>query len=250
MNQHTIKVLSYNIHKGFDARNSEFVLPNIREALHRVHADIVFLQEVQGKHKIRKLKKVGEFDLPQYEYLANDIWPHFIYAKNAVYQTAHHGNALLSRYPFASHENIDVSFAKRASRSLLHGVITTPFNGTKIHVICIHLGLFKSERRIQLSVLSRRIKEHVPDNEPLIIAGDFNDWRRDAESHLQQDLGLCEAFVELTGSHAKSFPALRPTLTVDRIYYRGIKPLDCVCKAGPPWRKLSDHLPLWMKFQL
>ena len=43
-----IKVLSYNIHKGFNANNSAFVLDEIRQAIRRSGSDLVFLQEVLG----------------------------------------------------------------------------------------------------------------------------------------------------------------------------------------------------------
>jgi len=241
----TIKVFSYNIHKGYNAAGTEFVLPQIRDALGRVDADVVMLQEVQGKHRERKLLKVTAPEEPQYEYLANDIWSQHIYAKNAVYQKAHHGNAILSKHPFIKWENINVSFAKRASRSLLHGFIQFPGHPTTVHVICIHLGLFKAERTIQLTALTDRIKEHVPDEEPLIIAGDFNDWRGHAEHHLESDLQLKEVFKVLYGEHAKTFPALRPTIRVDRIYYRGLNLKYGQILSGMPWKKLSDHIPLF-----
>lgn len=241
----SIKVLSYNIHKGFNAAGTEFVLPQIRDALNCVEADVVLLQEVQGKPRQRRIRKISPSDSPQHEYLADGNWPHHIYAKNAVYQKAHHGNAILSKHPFIKWENIDVSFAKRASRSLLHGFIQFPGHPTTVHVICIHLGLFKAERKIQLTALSERIKEHVPNEEPLIIAGDFNDWRGQAEHHLESDLQLKEVFKVLYGDHAKTFPALRPTVRVDRIYYRGLNLKYGQILSGMPWKRLSDHIPLF-----
>src|SRR3989344_8699955 len=113
----TLRVISYNIHKGYSARNRRFILPNIREALHEIDADVVFLQEVQGKHRPSRLKKFEHPDIPQTEFIAESKWHYHIYGKNAVYRTAHHGNALLSAFPFQMSENIDVSLAQRASRS-------------------------------------------------------------------------------------------------------------------------------------
>ena len=45
-----LKVLSYNIHKGFGLGNLSFTLPNIRGAIASLSPDIVFLQEVIGQH--------------------------------------------------------------------------------------------------------------------------------------------------------------------------------------------------------
>ena len=246
----TFKVLTYNIHKGFSPGKVRFMLPQMREALETVNSDLVFLQEVQGKHS-KQEKRIQDWpDASQFEFLADQLWPHYAYGKNAIYQAGHHGNAILSKYPIGSWENINVSQVARASRSLLHGVIELPDNGLNLHVICIHLGLFKAERSGQLAALSQRIADKVPANEPLIIAGDFNDWRSEAAKHLEVDLGLKEVFNELEGGHAKSFPAWGPTLKTDRIYYRGLELIEGECLKEKPWRLLSDHLPLYAKFKI
>ena len=96
----------------------------------------------------------------------------------------------------------------------------------------------------------KRMHNFVPDNAPLIIAGDFNDWRGHAEDILEKELKLQEAMNIISGSYAKTFPAYRPTLRVDRIYCRGVKILEAKVLAGKPWRYLSDHLPLLAKFEV
>ena len=103
---------------------------------------------------------------------------------------------------------------------------------------------------MQLRSLVDRIESHVPHDEPLIIAGDFNDWRGRAERHLCHDLEVGELFVDLTGRHARSFPAWWPMITLDRIYYRGIDPMACACLHSGPWRALSDHAALTGMFRL
>ena len=44
-------VLTVNTHKGFTALNRRFILPELREAVRSVSADVVFLQEVHGTHE-------------------------------------------------------------------------------------------------------------------------------------------------------------------------------------------------------
>jgi len=61
---------------------------------------------------------------------------------------------------------------------------------------------------------------------------------------------LHEVFKELEGDYAKTFPALRPTLRTDRIYFRGLQLIGGECLKGKPWRSLSDHLPLLAHFSL
>lgn len=244
----SIKVLTYNIHKGFNIGNTRFVLHEMKEALRTIDADLVFLQEIQGEHE-KKQKKVERWpDESQFEFLADELWPHFAYGKNAVYRKGHHGNAILSKYPIIEWENIDVSLHKRASRSLLHCLIELPESKHKVHAICTHLGLFKIEREQQLTTLVERIESHVPHKEALIVAGDFNDWRGHAEYHLEHDLDLQEIFKKMTGDHAKTFPATKPRLEVDRVYYRGLKPELCKQLRREPWHKLSDHIPLYAEF--
>ncbi len=243
-----IKILTYNIHKGFSTTNSRFVLHQIKEAIEVVHPHVVFLQEILGEHVSHEVWIEDWPKKPQFEFLAEECWPHVAYGKNAIYDAGHHGNAILSKFPIIVWENIDVSLQKNASRSLLHGVLKIPAMSVPVHVICIHFGLFKGERRKQLQTLCDRIESHVPHNEPLIVAGDFNDWQSNATHFLETHLELQEAFKHLTGKHARSFPVWRPALKVDRIYFRGLKVVNCQRFNSLPWRRLSDHAPLYAEF--
>ncbi|WP_419420213.1 endonuclease/exonuclease/phosphatase family protein [Legionella sp. D16C41] len=245
----SVSLVTYNIHKGFGVGKLRFLLPEMRYALSKLNPDFVFLQEVQGSHQRRAQRIQTWPDLPQFEYIAEKEWPHYLYAKNAIYQSGHHGNAILSKYPFVSFENINVSRQNRASRSILHGQIKLD-NNQILHLLCVHLGLFKAERASQCRALVRRIIDAIPDNEPLLMAGDFNDWQMHLSQPLSDALGIQEAFKVLDGQHARSFPALKPTLCIDRIYYRGLTAEKAQCFSGKPWRTLSDHLPLFAKFHL
>ena len=247
-----IHVLTYNIHKGYCSGNRRFVLESMRERIAETGADIVFLQEITGtaiKSKAKR-RRFSYPDQPHFEYLADEAWPHFAYGRNAIYRKGDHGNAILSMYPFASWENIDISVIPRSNRSILHGVIELPHKNTRLHTLCVHLGLLEQERREQLQALTDRINSHVPRDEPMIIAGDFNDWRRRAERHLHADLGLEELFLHMHGRHAVTFPVWAPLLPVDRIYYRGLKPKACQRLSKGPWRDLSDHAALFGVFKL
>jgi endonuclease/exonuclease/phosphatase family metal-dependent hydrolase len=247
-----IHVLTYNIHKGYSTGKRRFVLDSMRERIAETGADVVFLQEIHGTaiKSEAKRKRFSYPDQPHFEYLADQSWPHHAYGRNAIYRKGDHGNAILSMHPFVSWENIDVSIFPRSSRSILHGVIEIPEKQTRLHALCVHLGLFEQERREQLQALTARINRHVPRDEPMIIAGDFNDWRRRAEEHLHEDLGLEELFVTMQGRHARTFPVWAPMLSVDRIYYRGLRPTACQRLHTGHWRDLSDHAALFGVFQL
>ena len=246
MQPQTVSLLTYNIHKGFGL--GRFLLPQMRDAITNLNPDFVFLQEVQGEHR-RRQKRIDRWpDAPQVEYLAKEIWPHYVYGKNAIYQVGHHGNAILSKLPFDCFDNINLSPIRRASRGVLHSQLI--LNTARLHLLCVHLGLFKAERASQCQTLIRWIQEVVPQHEPLLMAGDFNDWRMVLSELLASELDIKEAFYDTDGRHARSFPAIRPSFCIDRVYFRGMQVHEVHCLQGKPWRMLSDHLPLFARFSV
>ncbi|MBN1379298.1 MAG: endonuclease/exonuclease/phosphatase family protein [Gammaproteobacteria bacterium] len=247
MHNSDIRILTYNIHKGFTTGNVRFVLHQIREQLRQADVDIVFLQEIQGEHSKRSNQIPNWPDATQFEFLADTIWPHYTYGKNAIYNSGHHGNAILSKYPFVFWENTNVSSLRQASRSVLHGVIEVGEHTRPIHLLCIHFDLFAFERERQLNTLNEHIAKHVPQDESVIIAGDFNDWHNRAHRHLAKGLHLKEVFQQLEGRHAKTYPAWMPMLPMDRIYYRNLEAIECDCLRHAPWYRLSDHAPLYAR---
>ena len=244
-NQSFLKIATYNIHKGFSHFNQRHVLHELRNLLHEMHADLVFLQEVLGEHSLHAERFEDWPEGPQYEFLAEDIWPDYAYGKNAVYPDGHHGNAILSRYPILMWENEDVSAHRFEQRGLLHCVISVPGWNTPLHAVCAHLGLFSRGRRRQLDALRERIERLVPDDAPLIVAGDFNDWRCEAGKALAEPLHLIECFESSYGHPARSYPSNFPLFRLDRIYIRGFQIQTAYVLGGNPWSMLSDHAPLF-----
>lgn len=239
-----LKVISYNIHKGLGAGRRAFTLPSIRDALRDLQPDIVFLQEVLGQHDKHASRFKGWPTLSQHDFLAEAGWPHAAYGKNAVYSHGHHGNAILSKYPIVEYENIDVSTNAFESRGILHAVVAVPGVQKPLHCMCVHLNMLRRGRDTQLKHLCRRVVRSVTDEEPLIVAGDFNDWQESASKLLFDDIGVREVFLGLTGSHASTFPSSYPLLRLDRVYARGVRTLGGEILNGPPWDALSDHAPL------
>ncbi len=250
MSKNQLRILTYNLHKGFNTGNRQFTLHPIRDALVETNADIMLLQEIQGEHSKHGLIHDTWPEGLHSEFLAKDVWPHHAYGKNAIYEVGHHGNAILSKFPLVSWENINVSPFSWASRSLLHGEVQLPWSDEVLHIICIHLGLTGIERRKQFGLLCDRIQAHVPDNSPLIVAGDFNDWTGQAEKRLAQRLNLKEAYRTLHNRYARTWPSWMPMLKMDRIYYRGMEPTLCGRPPHSSWNQLSDHAPLIAAFDL
>lgn len=239
-----IRVVTYNIHKGFSQFNQRVVLHDLRDQLHAMSADVVFLQEVVGAHELHPERHENYPDQPQYEFLADSIWEEFAYGKNAVYPEGHHGNAILTRFPIAEWVNVDVSAHRFEQRGLLHCVVNVPDWDQPLHCICVHFGLFAHGRRKQLSALRDRIESLVPPHAPLIIAGDFNDWRIEACDTLAHQMHLKEVFGATHGLPARSYPSALPLFRLDRIYVRGLRVSAAEVHSGRPWSKISDHAAL------
>ncbi|HEY0916621.1 MAG TPA: endonuclease/exonuclease/phosphatase family protein [Solimonas sp.] len=245
----SFRILSLNTHKGFTVFNRRFVLHELREAVRGVGADIVFLQEVIGSHQEHSTRYENWPAVSQYEFLADTIWKDFAYGRNAVYPGGDHGNALLSKFPILSYRNLDVSQRGPERRGLLHCVLKHPGSGKEIHAICVHLGLRESHRREQLRLMCRLIDELPPDA-PLVVAGDFNDWRQRAHELLHQCSSLREVFIEAMGRAARSFPVRWPLLSLDRIYVRNVRVRGPEVLHQKPWSHLSDHAALIAEIQV
>ena len=237
----TLHIATYNIHKGLSLFNRRLVLHELRDRLRGLGADLVFLQEVQVLHEHR-LRHLGNWPAePQYEFLADSVWHDFAYGRNAIYDRGHHGNAILSRFPIVRWDNEDVSAHRFESRGLLHCEITVPGWSEVLHCVCVHFALTAGSRRRQLRALRERIERLVPERAPLVVAGDFNDWRGDAAANLARPLGLHEVFEQVAGKHARSYPAILPLLRLDRIYVRGFSVRTARVHHG---RRMSDHAAL------
>jgi endonuclease/exonuclease/phosphatase family metal-dependent hydrolase len=248
--RHTLKVLSYNIHKGFALGNFSFTLPMIRSAIADLSPDIVFLQEVIGQHD-KHAKRVELWpDLPQSHYLADDRWPHVCYGATSVFDHGHQGNAILSRFPILSYENIDISTNPLECRALLHAVIRIPGMNDPVHCVCVHLNLFSRGRQEQLRRICQRVTSSIGQADPLILAGDFNDWQQQASGILVRELGIKEVFRDLTGTYAATFPMRYPLFKLDRVYARGLSMVGGRALIGDPWERLSDHAPLYAELEI
>ena len=272
-----IRVATYNIHKGVSSFRSTPRVLALKKAIGAFSADVVFLQEVQGRHD-RYQARYGEKvrsphhhwpEKAQHEFFAGENL-HSAYGMNAVYDHGHHGNALLSGYPIANMHNHDVSDHAYEQRGILHCVLETPSGN--VHCYVVHLGLFEGSRRRQTDLLINCVQDSAPNGEPVVIAGDFNDWRNTLSDCLRAKLGVVEVFDELerparlgakigdmvrsaAGREkrlvpARTFPAALPWFRLDRIYVRGFQVEHAEVLHGPQWARLSDHAPIVANLQL
>ena len=255
-----LRIITYNIHKGVSTLGRRPRIHALKQALTGLQADIVFLQEVQGRHDLLALRHSGSWPSQgQHEYLAEDH-QHSAYGMNAVYDHGHHGNALLSNFPIVSAFNHDVSDHAFESRGILHCVVKIA--DQDVHCYVIHLGLFAGSRLRQTQSLIAAVESTAPPNAPLLIAGDFNDWTNALSKSLRERLGVYEVFDRhlsarsfgdylrrlsgrgLRKSPARTFPSAMPVLQLDRIYVRGFEISHANVLHGASWARLSDHAPI------
>ncbi len=182
-----IRVISYNIHKGRSATGGRESLADLRLGLYGLHPDLLFLQEVQGRNKSHIRLDA------QHESLAAALRMQVAYGCNAIRKKTNHGNALLSRFPIVDFENQDISDHRLEQRGLLH--CTVIVNNVKVHCLVVHLGLLAGGRKRQVHLLLERIQNLVPATEPILIAGDFNDWSNRLAPMFVEQLGLVEVFA-------------------------------------------------------
>jgi endonuclease/exonuclease/phosphatase family metal-dependent hydrolase len=284
-----LRVATYNIHKGVLRDLFRFRrvarIHDLRARLHELGSDLIFLQEVQG-HNERYTTRLAQWPSePQDVFLSKSpALKHIFetaYGRNASYLHGHHGNALLSRYPIVGQENRDVSDHALEKRGVLH--CTVDVEGRDVHCFVVHLGLFARSRERQLAHLIAWIERVVSPQDPLIIAGDFNDWRNQLSERLCSSIGVSEVFdacrprgpkaqravyfmrdrlselgvgptaipgIPRTVRCARTFPALAPWLQMDRIYQRGFRVRSAEVFRGLEWSRLSDHSPLVADLEL
>ena len=240
----TLRVATYNIHKGVQGMGPRrrLEIHNLGHAVEQLDADIVCLQEVRKVHS-----REAEFftrwpDMPQADFLAPEGYE-AVYRTNAYTKHGEHGNAMLSRWPVVAHQHEDMSDHRFEQRGLLHAEVTV--HGVSIHVVVVHLGLIRASRVRQLEQLKRFIEREVPAGQPLVVAGDFNDWG----SLVRRSLGGA-GLVALEQASMATFPSRLPIVQLDHIYARNLVPVGLHVPRGRNWWRMSDHLPLIADFRL
>jgi endonuclease/exonuclease/phosphatase family metal-dependent hydrolase len=253
MRTDVLRVATYNIHKGVRGvgPRKRLEIHNLVLGIEALDTDLVFLQEVRRMNRAEARQfpdtKVGWPRLPQAEYLAPEGYE-VAYRTNAVTRNGEHGNALLSRWPLGDAGHHDVSDHRFEQRGLLH--VPVVWNGTTVHAVVAHFGLIHASRVRQAQRLREFIAAEVPDDEALIVAGDFNDWGEKLDD-LMRGCSLERAAVPGEArARCNTFPSRIPMFAMDRIYARGFRCLAAAVPRGAAWARMSDHLPLVAELEL
>ena len=107
----TLRVMTYNIHHG-EGMDGRIDLQRLADVMAYSGADIIGLQEVD----VRTRRSMG---VDQLAALAELLHMESAFGWNLLYQGGYYGNALLSRYPILSSNNINLYWAGGEPRGML-----------------------------------------------------------------------------------------------------------------------------------
>lgn len=237
----TMRLLSYNIHKGIGGVDRRYKLDRICRVIEHENPDLVCLQEVTSN-----VRRNHYHDQPLIIARHLDA-SSSSYQMNVHFRSGGYGNLLLSRWPFHQQEHVCLRLRKRKPRGAQVVVVDTPEGA--MHLTNWHLGLAERERHWQVEYLLQHPTFCKSAHLPTLIVGDFNDWR----NTLAHGPFAKHAFAQITGASSdfRSFPAFMPLLNLDKAFHRGgiiIQDVRLVRSRLAFWA--SDHLPLVIDFQL
>jgi endonuclease/exonuclease/phosphatase family metal-dependent hydrolase len=235
----TLKLVSYNIRKGRGPHQRRGCLQTMRRELAQTEADVILCQEVYHDW--------DEAGHRQADWLSQGLEFEHAYGRNAVYRRGHHGNATLTRHAIRENFNRDLSTNPLERRGVLYARLE--IGGSPLHVFNTHLGLNRGQRVTQVRRVGQMIEQLSRDGAPVLLAGDFNDWTGSLDREVRRRCRLQNAFDILPPGDRRSWPNFRPMFPLDRIYYRGLELRSAGVLRDDPWRRLSDHLPIFAEFR-
>jgi len=223
-----LRIGSYNIHKciGTDGRCD---VQRVARVIRELDCDTVGLQEVNsqpGPHS----------DSRQLEFLAQATGMQAVAASTIIRHDRSYGNALLTRRKILDVRRHDLSFRRFEPRGALE--VDLDVAGTCLRVFVMHLGLLPFERRYQMRIVLKLLRE-MPIDQPVVVLGDINEWLP-----LSRPLRWLHGLLG-TPPRQRSFPVWAPMFALDRVWVRPRGSLlDFRVHRSPLSRRASDHFPV------
>jgi len=239
-----LRALTYNVHKCVGGLDRRYDPVRVAETIGHYDPDVVLLQEVaRGARRHRHETQVDRLgDLLGFRHRS---W--FVNVRTR--RNGEYGNAVLSRFPITSTENVDLTVASRKRRSALHVRLRVRrgLRSRTVHVFCLHLGLSEAERRQQLrTFLACRPFAGLDHRTPILVGGDFNDVWGTLGRRLLEPAGFRGPARPIF-----SFPAYAPLRALDSLYVRGHVELQRLHRSRlAVAQRASDHLPLIAELEL
>lgn len=244
----SVTVLSYNIQAGIGTQRAHHYVTRAHHQLISTKAkrdrlrsigkfiagfDIVCLQEIDLGG--RRAGFTNQVDILQ----EASGHPYHVYQENrAVRAISRHGNAILSRIPIKSCEDLKLPGRIGGRGALLVELDMEPAT----LVACIHLSLGPDDQTAQLSYLAEQMDKPHFGRSRKIVCGDMNCA---AQSAPMNQFSAITGLRPLTGAPHKTYPSWKPRLGLDHIVSddKGIDHEVTVEAAG-----FSDHLPVSARF--
>ncbi|MEP0546124.1 MAG: endonuclease/exonuclease/phosphatase family protein [Rhodothermales bacterium] len=223
-----LRVATYNVHRWAGVRGGRKYEPEpVLTVLGELDADVIALQEV--------LRPWDNGD-PLRE-ASQRLGFHLAFVVTRIHKRGALGNAILSRWPLAHAEAIDLSFGRLERRAALAVRLTDADGTPPLSVASTHLAIVDRTRTRQVEALLDH--PHFNDG-PSVLLGDMNAWRKNPASRNLQ------GFAERHHNRAwpPSYPSVRPVLALDRVYARGVHVEDLHAHESAASRQASDHLPV------
>jgi endonuclease/exonuclease/phosphatase family metal-dependent hydrolase len=226
-----VRVLSWNLHFGFDVRGWSD-LEGVARAVEATGADVVGLQEVSRGWYVN-----GSTDMLAWlQRRLRMPYARFAGASDAVW-----GNAVLSRYPISSSEVIRLP---RGGVPLRRNALRVELDlgaGRHLWVVVTHLHHVEGPdgTRVRLAQLPPLLA-WVAGRPATVLAGDLNAEPDSAEIGLVRAAGLADAFVAGGGDPADepTWPSDRPDRRIDYLWLSGDLAADGFAAAPGT---ASDH---------
>jgi endonuclease/exonuclease/phosphatase family metal-dependent hydrolase len=235
-----LRVMTYNVHgcHGMDGRISP---RRIAQVIGRYHPDVVALQELD-------LGRVRSLQHDQPKLIAEELGMHLAFCPTVVADGEQFGHALLSCFPMRVVRTDILRSGKQPAHVQPRGAlwVQLDLDGVKLNLMNTHFGLRRSERREQANdLLDRNWMGGIPEDEPLILCGDFNMFPR-SEPYRALTRRLRDVQGDtLEMAPLNTFSTVRPLVRIDHIFVsRHFKPTQVRVPRNHLTRVASDHLPL------
>ena len=234
------RVVTYNMRKGKGIKRSRPALEHICRELGRLEPAVLLCQEV--------FHDSGSAGVSQSADMADALELLHRYEPNAAYRKGHHGNASFSSFPVVRHFNRDISTNAIERRGVLYFRLRLD-HANELHVFNTHFGLSQRQRLRQAEHVGHIIRAEVPPSDPVILAGDFNDWTGQVDQRIAQAAEVENAMLALAIAERRTWSTRRPIFALDRIYYRNLHLAEVKVHRHRPWDELSDHFPVEAIFE-
>ncbi len=238
-----LQVVSWNIHKGIGGVDRRYRIDRVVAVLAELAPDVALLQEVTDG-----LPRAAFHD--QAELLGEALgMEHVAFGAQHRCAIGGYGNAILSRFPITSIDEIDLTIGQRKRRGALGAHLRVRVGEHTRTVILwnLHLGLAGTERGLQLERFlgAPAVGRHHAST-PVVVGGDLNDLWGSLGARFLAPAGFVRA-----GRLENTFPAAVPMRPLDGIFVRGsVQAHACAALRSPLARQASDHLPLSAQLEI